>query len=161
MRTGDLIAAAVLLIVAAGYFVASGEINRSALADEVGAAGVPVVYAATLAGLAVALAIKALIAARFGAGTSGDGNFARVRRRLVRAAGMLAIGVAYLAVVAVAGYLLTLVAVVAVVALYQGERLGWRLAGIAAGGGVLFFVFFDRLLGVDMPAGLWLTLLGA
>ena len=161
MRTGDLIAAAVLLIVAAGYFVASGEINRSALADEVGAAGVPVVYAATLAGLAVALTIKALIAAKFGGGTSRDGDSAGVRRRLVRAAGMLAIGVAYLAVVAVAGYLLTLVAIIALVALYQGERMGWRLAGIAAGGGVLFFVFFDRLLGVDMPAGLWPMLLGA
>ena len=74
---------------------------------------------------------------------------------------MLAIGVAYLAVVAVAGYLLTLVAIIALVALYQGERMGWRLAGIAAGGGVLFFVFFDRLLGVDMPAGLWPMLLGA
>ena len=161
MRTGDLIAAAVLLIVAAGYFVASGEINRSALADEVGAAGVPVVYAATLAGLAVALAIKALIAAKFGGGTSRDGDSAGVRRRLLRAAGMLAIGIAYLAVVAVAGYLLTLVAVIALVALYQGERMGWRLAGIAVGGGVLFFVFFDRLLGVDMPTGLWPMLLGA
>ena len=156
-----MIAASLLLIVAAAYFVAAGEINRSALADEVGAAGVPVVYAATLAGLAVALAIKALVAAKFGGGTSRDGDSAGVRRRLVRAAGMLAIGVAYLAVVAVAGYLLTLVAVIALVALYQGERMGWRLAGIAAGGGVLFFVFFDRLLGVDMPAGLWPMLLGA
>ena len=161
MRTGELIGASLLLLVAAGYFVAAGAINRSALADEVGAAGVPVVYAATLAGLAVALAIKAFIAARFGSGATRGQAAARPRRRLVRAAGMLAIGIAYVAVVAIAGYLLSIIAVVALVALYQGERMGWRLAGVAVGGAVLFFVFFDRLLGVDMPAGVWPMLLGS
>ena len=30
-----------------------------------------------------------------------------------------------------------------------------RLAFVAIGGGALFFVFFDLVLGIDMPAGFW------
>ena len=165
MRRGELIGAAVLLLVAAAYFIAASDINRSALGDEVGAAGVPVVYAATLAGLAVTLAVKALVAWRLnGAATRADSTAGsrasgRKRARAGRAAGMLGIGIAYLAVVAFAGYLLSILAVIALVAVYQGERIGWRLAGISVGGAVLFFVLFDVLLGIDMPAGVWPMLL--
>ena len=161
MRAGDLVGASLLLLVAAGYFTAAGDINRSALADEIGAAGVPVVYAATLAGLAVALAIKALISWRLGRAVAGGVESGRQGRRLARAAGMLAIGIGYLAVVTVAGYLLSVLAVIALVAVYQGERMSWRLAGIAVGGAALYFVLFDQLLGIDMPAGLWPMLVGS
>ncbi len=161
MRRRELVGAAVLLLVAVGYFIAAGDINRSALGDEVGAAGVPVVYAATLAGLAVALAVKALVAWRLnGAATRADSSAGsrdsgRKRARAGRAAGMLGIGIAYLAVIVFAGYLLSILAVIALVAVYQGERIGWRLAGISVGGAVLFFVLFDVLLGIDMPPGVW------
>lgn len=161
MRRKELVGAAVLLLVAAGYFIAAGDINRSALGDEVGAAGVPVVYAATLAGLALALAVKALVAWRLnGAATragsaAGSRDSGRKRASAGRAAGMLGIGIAYLAVIVFAGYLLSILAVIALVAVYQGERIGWRLAGISVGGAVLFFVLFDVLLGIDMPPGVW------
>ena len=74
---------------------------------------------------------------------------------------MLAIGAGYLAIVSTAGYPLSLLAVIVLVALYQGERMGLRLAGIAIGGAALFFVFFDLLLGIDMPAGIWRGLAGS
>ena len=156
-RTKDLICALLLLLAAGGYHAASLGINRSALADEVGAAGLPTVYSVALAVLAVALAAKALLSGRIDsrAVQGVDGDSGKVGRKLVRAAGMLAIGVGYLLVVDFAGYALSLVAVIFLVAIYQGERMGRGLAGIAIGGGALFFVFFVLVLGIDMPAGIW------
>ena len=156
-RAKDLICALLLLLAAGSYFVASLGINRSALADEVGATGVPTAYAVALAALAIALAVKALLSRRFatGAGRGADGGLRNEGRKLIRAVGMLAIGIGYLIVVDFVGYALTLVAVIALVAIYQGERMDRRLACIALGGGALFFVFFDLVLGIDMPAGFW------
>ena len=73
---------------------------------------------------------------------------------------MLAIGIAYVVAVNFVGYLMALTAVIALVALYQGERMGWRLGGIAIGGGVAFWILFDRVLGIDMPSGFWPALYG-
>ena len=81
-------------------------------------------------------------------------------RKLLRAAVMLGIGIAYVAAVRFSGYLISLAAVIALVALYQGERVGWRLARIALGGGVAFWIFSDRVLGIDMPPGFWPALWG-
>ena len=158
----DLISALILLLIALGYYVLTADINPSALADEIGAAGVPVVYATLLATVALILAAKALIGWRF---TRADGpvpinDLQGEGRKLFGAAGMLAIGIAYVAAVTFIGYLISIAAVIACVALYQGERVGWRLAGIAVGGGIAFWMFFDRLLGIDMPPGFWLALGG-
>ena len=160
-RAKDLICALLLLLAAGGYYVASLGINRSALADEVGATGLPTAYAIALAALAMALAVKALLSWRFapGRGRGSDGDFRSEGKRLVRAVGMLAIGIGYVIVVDFVGYTLSLVAVIALVAIYQGERMDRRLATIALGGGALFFVFFDLLLGIDMPTGFWPRLL--
>lgn len=186
MRAKDLLTALILLLAAGGYYAGSRGIARSALADEVGAAGLPVVYASALAALALALVIKSFLSwwlvgrngvrARSRAGFRGEGRpeirtegqnsandgdeFRGEGARLLRAAGMLAIGVGYVAVVNFTGYALALVAVIALVAVYQGERMDWRLAGIAVGGGALFFVFFDHVLGIDMPVGVWPALVG-
>ena len=156
-RAKDLICALLLLLAAGSYFVASLGINRSALADEVGATGVPTAYAVALAALAIALAVKALLSRRFatGAGRGADGDLRNEGRKLIRAVGMLAIGIGYVIVVDFVGYTLSLVAVIALVAVYQGERMDRRLAFIAIGGAALFFVFFDLVLGIDMPAGFW------
>lgn len=159
----DLLGALILLLVAGGYHAASLGINRSALSDEVGAAALPVVYAGALTALALALAIKALVSRRL-AGRSGADAGDDLRgegRKLLRAAGMLAIGVGYIAIVDIAGYLLSVMAVIALVAVYQGERMGRRLAGLAIGGGAMFFVFFILVLGIDMPTGIWPALTGS
>ncbi len=158
----DLIGALILLLIAFGYFFLAADINQSSLADEIGAAGVPRVYATLLAGVALAMAAKALIAWRFTPGGAmrpindlyGEGP------KLRRAAGMLVIGCAYIATVTFVGYLISMAAVVALVALYQGERIGWRVARIAVAGGAAFWVFFDLLLGIDMPSGFWPALWG-
>ena len=158
----DLISALVLLPVAVGYYTLASGIGQSALDDEIGAGGLPVIYATLLAAIALALAAKALIAWRFlpagrnhrDHGLEGEG------RKLLRAAGMLGIGVAYVGGVTFGGYPVSLAAAIALVALYQGEPAGWRLARIAVGGAAVFWIFFDRLLGIDMPPGFWPALWG-
>ena len=162
MPARDLLGALFLLLVAGGYHVASLGINESALADEVGASGLPMVYASALAALAIAVAIKALLSMRIGRRTAaGPVNDLRGEgHKLLRAAGMLAIGIGYVAIVNFIGYALSLVAVIALVAAYQGERMDRRLTGIAIGGGALFFAFFGIVLGVDMPPGFWPRLVG-
>ena len=153
----DQVGALGLLLIALGYYYLATEINQSALADEIGAAGLPVVYAALLAVLALALAFKAVIAQRRMRSNVGSDQHTRRDdgRTLHRAAGMLVIGIGYLVSITVMGYVVSLAGLIALVALYQGERAGWRLAGIATGGAIAFWVLFDRLLGIEMPSGFW------
>ena len=154
----DLAGALLLLLVAAGYYALAGGINPSALDDGVGAAGIPFIYAALVAAMGFALAARAAAARWFGraaprlAGAEG--------RRLLGAAVMLGIGVAYVAVVGVLGYPLAVAGVLAGAVLYQGERPGWRLVRIASGGGAAFWLFFDGFLRLDMPPGFWPALWG-
>lgn len=154
----DLAGAVLLLLVAAGYTALAGDINPSALDDGVGAAGIPLIYAAMVAALGLALAARAGAARWFGRAAPRLGDVES--RRLLRAAAMLGIGVAYVAVVAFVGYPLALAGALAGAALYQGERAGWRLALLALAGGAAFWLFFDDFLRLDMPSGFWPALWG-
>ncbi len=148
----DLTCSAILLVIAAGYYSVASHIGRSALADGVGPAGLPVVYALVLATIALVLAGKAvLLRAADSAAVAGKPALGFGLRR---AAGAFAIGVGYVLIVPLAGYFLTLVLVIAAMALYQGERASARLATIAVAGAAVFWLLFVGLLGVPMPA-LW------
>lgn len=154
----ELTGAVLLLVVAAGYAALAGGINPSALDDGVGAAGIPFIYAALVGALGLALAARAAAARWFGRAAP---RLAGVEsRRLLGAAGMLGIGVAYVAVVPFVGYPLALAGVLAGAALYQGERPGRRLVGVALGGGAAFWLFFEGFLRLDMPSGFWPALWG-
>ena len=154
----DLAGAVLLLLVAAGYYALAGGINPSALDDGVGAAGIPLIYVAMVAATGLALAAKAAAARWFGRAAPQLGG--AESRRLLGAAVMLGIGVAYVAVVGFLGYPLAVAGVLAGAALYQGERPGWRLARVAVAGGAAFWLFFDGLLRLDMPSGFWPALWG-
>jgi len=159
----DVITSLLMLGVAFVYYRYAGEINSSALADDFGAAGLPVVYAYALAVLGGALLAKVALVAVVSAlrGGSAARETPMDFSNFARAAGLLAIGAAYIAVVSIAGYLLSLIAVIGLVAWYQGEPVSWRLSAIAMGGGVAFYVFFGLVLGIDMPAGFWPVILGS
>jgi hypothetical protein len=153
----ELIAAAILASIAAGYYALAVSIESSALADEIGPTGLPIVYAIALGTLAIALAGHALVVGflRGAAHSAPAGNAGADRQTLVRATGMLAIGAVYLACVSWLGYIVSLAAVILAVALYQGEPFGRRIVATAAGGALSFWVFFVLLLGVEMPTGFW------
>ena len=152
--TRDLTCSAVLLIISASYYSLASGIGRSALADEVGPAGLPVLYAALLATLALALAAKALLRPlllRAAADTAEKGA-PSLGFILLRAAGVFAIGVGYLLIVPLAGYFVTLILVIAAMALFYGERASGRLAATAIAGAAVFWVLFVWLLGIPMPS---------
>ncbi len=154
----DLAGALLLLLVAAAYYGLARDINPTALDDAVGAAGIPRVYAALGAAIGLALAVRA--AASWKLGRAAPRPAGAEGRRLLGGAAMLGIGAAYLATVTILGYALALVGVMAAAALYQGAPAGRRLAAIAAGGGAAFWIFFDGVLGLDIPSGFWPALWG-
>jgi hypothetical protein len=150
----DLASAVTLLAVAVAYYAFARDLDATALADEVGPAGLPLVYAGLLALLAILLAADTFTA-RFRArstATATAGDEPRPGRRLRRAAGVLAIGVGYLVVAPVIGYPFAVALAIAVTALHEGERPSLRLALVACGGAAALYVLFEVLLGVAMPA---------
>ena len=148
----DLVCSIALLAVAAGYYYLARGIASSALADEVGAAGLPTIYAFALGSIGLIMALQAIV--------KGLLNRAEVREAvdlglmLRRAGGVLGIGIGYLLIVSVVGYMIALVIVLAAMLIYFGERASGRIALAATVGAGLFWVLFDRLLGIPMP-GIW------
>ncbi len=149
----DLTCAAVLFVVAAVYYVLASGIGRSALSDEVGPAGLPVVYATILGGLAILLALKTglryLIARQ--RHTHAEPGKPRAAYVLGRAAGTLAIGAGYVLLVNILGYWLSLALLLPAMASYQGQPIGRRLVLISIAGATVFWVLFVWLLGIPMP----------
>lgn len=149
----DLTCAVFLFVIAVVYYVLASGIGRSALADEVGPAGLPLVYATILGSLAILLALKTL--ARFVLARQQQATPAAVRPRtsyvLARAAGTLAIGAGYVLLVNFLGYWLSLALLLPAMAAYQGEPVGRRLAVISVAGATVFWLLFVWLLGIPMP----------
>ena len=148
----DLVCSVVLLVVAAGYYYLASGIGTSALADEVGAAGLPTFYALARGSIGLIMALQAVV--------KGFLNRVEVAEAvdlglmLRRAGGVLGIGIGYLLIVSVVGYMIALVIVLAAMQIYFGERASARIALAATVGAGLFWVLFDRLLGIPMP-GIW------
>ncbi len=151
----DLTCSAVLLVIAGTYYALASRIGSTALADEVGADGLPLTYAVLLGALGAALGIKTLFAywLRRDAGARGDVPRAPVYV-LSRAAGTLALGGVYVAVLTVLGYWLSLALLLPAMAAYQGEAIGRRLLLVTLGGATAFWLIFVWLLGIPMP-GPW------
>lgn len=149
----DLTCAVVLFAVAAVYYVLASDIGRSALSDEVGPAGLPLVYATILGCLAILLALKTglryLITQREQAST--ESTKPRAAYVLTRAVGTLAIGAGYVLLVNILGYWLSLALLLPTMAAYQGERFNRRLVLISIAGATVFWLLFVWLLGIPMP----------
>jgi hypothetical protein len=148
----ELLAAAVLLLIAGAYGWATLEIPSSMLDDGVGPRGFPLVLTAALAVVAAAIALRALTAARVG--THAPDETAETEARWPRALGVLAFGALYIPVTALLGYPLALLLLLVAVPLYEGMRFSWRVLAVAAGGAAVFYVLFVVVLGVRQPESL-------
>jgi hypothetical protein len=150
----------VLLLSALVYYGASG-IGSSYMADPVGPAGLPKLLAMVLGGLAVLLIGKSsleLLKARRRASAEVS---ERPWRPHLPAAGMLAIGVGYVLLAEVVGYVVGIALVILATALYQGAARGWRAPAIAVGGALSFWLLFVFVLHIGQPEGLWSRLSSA
>jgi len=138
----DLVSSAILLCIAAAYYALSTGIPSSTLEDSVGPRGLPVVLAALLAMVAIAIGVRAAVTAPVVAEEAKDAEAS-----WPRALGMLLIGVLYIPFADLVGYWLA-------VSLYEGLKLSWRMLAVAVGGAAFFFLLFDVVLGIRVPEGL-------
>jgi putative tricarboxylic transport membrane protein len=161
--TRDFFGGLAILAFAGLYYAGSLDIQRSTLADTLGAQGMPTVYAVVLAFLAAILAIRGGIgwlatrSAVAAEGKSRDGR-GSVRHKIARMAGMLAIGAAYLLVIGWAGYAIAVALLIGAAALYLGAAPSRGLVLTAVIGAAVFWALFVWLLQVPLPAGLWSNL---
>lgn len=157
----DLVGGFVLLALAGAYYWSATTIPQSMLDDAFGARGLPVILAGLLAFLAVILIAQSLLnmrAARASAvhdpaGTT-DGDEGEYGAGLPRALGFLLIGVGYVLLLPVLGYPISIGLMIATIALFEGAERNWKIPATAVFGGVLFWLLFDKLLGVAQPSGI-------
>lgn len=155
----DLAFGGASLALAVGYYVVAVAIPESLLADAVGPQGLPKTYAVLLGLLSLILIVQS---ARRGAPAHVDPDAQAVipaaRSRMWRVAGMLAIGVTYVAVVPWLGYVLSLTGLIVATTYYQGGGFDRRVAVVALSGALFFWLLFVVLLGIPHPAGVWPSL---
>jgi hypothetical protein len=133
------------LVLAAAYYAIAGDVPESPLADAVGPVGLPRIYAIVLAGLSLILIGQSLRGGR-------ETDHAPSVRR---AFGLLVLGTIYIAVVPIAGYVVSIAALIAATTWYQGRLFNVRILLVAIVGAALFWLLFVVLLGVPHPPGLW------
>ena len=146
--TRDLVFGGACLALAAGYYVMAAAIPESALADTVGPQGLPKTYAVVLAALSLILIAR----------SARQQSPVVSRASLARVAGMLLIGILYLAAVPWLGYILSLACLIAATTYYQGGGVNARVALVSLSGALFFWVLFVAVLGIAHPPGIWPSL---
>jgi len=128
--------AAAGLALAAAYWLAADALPRSALADSVGADGVPKLLAGLLAVLSVLIAVK----------NTDSENLPGS----LRALGVAGLGFVYVAMLPLTGYLVGAGLLAAASALYYGAR-GRVVLLFSICTAVLLWLVFAKALGVALP----------
>jgi hypothetical protein len=164
--TKDLACGLVAMVFAAIYILAASGLRTSLLGDSVGSAGFPKIIGWGLAITGLLLVLQTLwgrFRGRSAAGPQGwipsEAFALGAGRATLRAAGVVAIIIAYLMLLHPLGYILSIALMVGAVALYLGAPPTWRAAATAALGGVALWLLFVVLLDIPLPAGILAGLL--
>jgi putative tricarboxylic transport membrane protein len=167
----DAVIGLVLIGLAVVVWLGAEGLPKSPLGGQIGADGFPKLLAGSLGVLALVLIGQTLLVGRRGGSRRAASvpppsaqpaspsavNGWRPHRR---AAGMLAIGVVYLAVLSTLGFVFSTVLLLLAVALYSGRALSLQLLVIAAAGSAILYLLFVILLDVPLPPGFWPGLFG-
>jgi putative tricarboxylic transport membrane protein len=150
-----------LLVLAGLYWLGADQIKVSRLEGIVGAQAVPKGLAASLAILAAVLIAQDLWRARRAvvAAAPADKEEGRTDAHW-RAAGMLLIGIGYLLIVGIVGYVPAVALLLLASARFMGRAWSIELVLIAVGGALVYYLLFVRLLGIPLPPGIWPGLVG-
>jgi hypothetical protein len=173
----DLVFGGATLALAVGYYLLAAQIPESQLSDAVGPQGLPRIYAYLLGGLSLILIVNSVRGSGFGIrdpspepsvpspesrATSPGSRAQRPRpsaqSRVLRPAGVVAIGAIYIVVVPWLGYVVSLSALMAATTYYQGGGANRRVVFVAVSGALLFWLLFVAILGIQHPAGFWPSL---
>jgi putative tricarboxylic transport membrane protein len=145
-----------LLVLAGLYWLGADRIKVSRLEGIVGAQAVPKGLAISLAILSLLLIAQDLWRRHSAAAPPADlGREAGGAAAHLRAAGMLLIGMGYLAVVGTIGYLPAIALLVLATARYVGRPWSAELFLVAGSGALLYYLLFVRLLDIPLPPGIW------
>ena len=158
----DAVLGLITLAVAIAYYLAADAIPETVLGDAVGAAGLPKLYAYALAAFSLALIVRggrqSAVSSRQWAVGSGQEEgrqpAAGSRQSVLRAAGVVLLGVVYIVIVPWVGYMPAIGVLIGATAYYEGVRNRWA-AIVAVCGAAFFWLLFVQLLGIAQPAGLW------
>jgi putative tricarboxylic transport membrane protein len=151
----DIVCGAFGIALAGLYYLGAQALPVSLLSDAVGAAGVPKALAVALVSLSALLIIRAIVLRAL---THSDAEKPSARTHL-RALGVVALGGVYAAAAPIIGYPVSIALLIGLTALYFGLRPDLRLVLVAALGAAVFWALFVKMLGVSMPAGIWLRLI--
>ena len=144
-----------MMVLAAAYWAAADQVPVSLLSDNVGADGAPKMLAVALAFCGALLVVATRVRPVLADGEE-EASPAYRRRAHVRAAGLFAgLGV-YALLLPVLGYPLSLALLIAGAAVYGGARPTLNLVAISVAGGIGFWLFFSKFLGVLLPLGWWM-----
>lgn len=157
-RHADRITGVLGILVAASYVAYARQIEDGLLADEVGAAGVP-----TAVGLVMMLAAAGLLlkASRHSAAPTGDGakeDTPWASHGLALA--LLGVLAAYVLVLPVAGYWVSVALLIGAVSALVGARDRKVILACSVLGASGLYTLFTLLLNIRLPAGLWPTWMG-
>jgi putative tricarboxylic transport membrane protein len=156
----DTITGALLLALSAGYYWLTRDIPSSSLSDEVGADGLPKVLALVLAIVATLLAGKGLVAARKPVTVSAVANEDEDEHAaLPRALGFIVLGIGYMVVAPLVGFVIGIALLIVAVAIYEREPLTPKLLAVAAAGGLGYWLVFVRFLGTEQPLSTLLAIM--
>lgn len=149
----DFVAGLIAILLGSVYLFFAFKQRVSALADTVGPAGMPKVLGILMLSLGIILCIqsalhtmKTTVSDRLEWQGEGKG--------LLRALGLICLSISYLVMVGILGYVISIAILLALVAVYLGAQLNWRLAIIASGGALILWSIFVLLLDVPMPSGI-------
>lgn len=162
----------VTLAFAGLYWRAADGIAISPLDGIVNAGALPKALSWALALFSVLLILRALLtewmylrAARKAAGPAADRpeeaegkSFTKAQH--LKAAGILVIGIAYLLVLPVLGYILSAALLMLVTSIYIGAKANLYTLSVAGVVALIFYALFVLLLDIPLPAGFWPSLLG-
>jgi hypothetical protein len=148
----DLVLGTAALALAAGYYAMAAGIQESALSDAVGPQGLPKTYAIVLGALSLILIVRSV---RPADNRNAPPSPHPLPPSMGRAAGIVAIGAIYIALVPWLGYVLSLAILIAATTYYQGGGMTRRVGLVAASGALFFWVLFVFFLGIAHPPGFW------
>jgi hypothetical protein len=154
LNRNDAAAGLLLMLLAGAFYWLAAGLPVSALADSVGPARLPMVLSVVLGAVGLVIAARALLSRPARQHPGNEQGEGAADATPLRAAGFAAIAAAYVLLVSFIGYVMAIALLIAAVALYEGEKPSLRLAIVAAGGAVAFWLLFVKLLGVPQPPGL-------
>ena len=163
----NLIGGILTILIGVGYLLMTLDLRASALDDTVGPAGFPkaLAYALIVLGFLLCLqSVAAIILQRSqtlaaAAQTLPGADEARPSavgslHGILRAAGLLGLGIVYLLIVRWFGYLPSVALLMIATTVYLGTPFSLRVIAIGVAGATLYWAIFVWLLGIPLPSGI-------